>query len=105
MNRKRFQTEINDLFNKSNISKDNKNNIILIAHCKNKSVDLKHSFKTDLILNETKRNSTTNKKKNLKIKNNQIKIKNDIRNINLLSKNNSVSNLLNKKNKKKIFFR
>ena len=104
MNRKRFKTEINDMFNKSNISKDNKNNIILIAHCKNKSVDLKHSFQTDLILNETKRNSSTNKKKNLKIKNNQIKIKNDIRNINLLSKNNSVSNLLNKKNKKKYFF-
>ena len=37
------------------------------THCKNKSVDLKHSFKTELILKETKMNNSTNKKKSKKI--------------------------------------
>ena len=105
MNRKRIQIEINDILNRSNINKENKNNIILISHCKNKSVDLKHSFKTELILKDSKRNSSTNKKKYEKLNNRKIKVKEDsIRNINLLTKNNSVSNLLNNKNKKKYFF-
>ena len=105
MNRKRIQIEINDILNRSNINKENKNNIILISHCKNRSVDLKHSFKTELILNDSKRNSSINKKKNEKLNNRKTKVKEDsIRNINLLTKNNSVSNLLNNKNKKKYFF-
>ena len=104
MNRKRIQIEINDILNRSNINKENKNNIILISHCKNRSVDLKHSFKTELILNDSKRNSSINKKKNEKLNNRKTKVKEDsIRNINLLTKNNSVSNLLNNKNKKNIF--
>ena len=104
MKRKNIQIEINDIINQSNNTKENKNNIILITHCKNKSVDLKHSFKTELILKETKMNNSTNKKKSKKIKTKTNKTKGDIRNINLLSKNNSLSNLMNNRNKKKYFF-
>ena len=105
MNRKRFQIEINDILNRSNINKENKNNIILISHNKNKSVDLKHSFKGELILKESKRNNSSNRKKSQKLNDRKTKVKEDnIKNINLLTKNNSVSNLLNNKNKKKYFF-
>ena len=105
MKRKRIQIEINEIFNMTNTNKENKNNIILVTHCKNKSVDLKHSFRTELSLRKTKINNSTNKKKNEKINNKKNKTKNNIQYINLLSKNNSVSNLLNNNsNKKKYFF-
>ena len=104
MNRKRIQIEINDILNMSNINKENKNNVILISHCKNKSADFKHSFKTELSLMETKINNSTIKKKKGNLNNRKSKISNNIKNINLLSKNNSVSNLLKNKTTKKYFF-
>ena len=104
MKRNKLQIEIKDILNKSNNTKDNRTNIILINHTKNKSVDLKHSFKTDLLINESKYNNSTFKKKNKGINSQKYKIKSEIRNINLLSKNKSVSNFLNNKNKKKLFF-
>ena len=69
MKRKGIQIEVNEIFNMTNTNKENKNNIILITHCKNKSVDLKHSFRTELSLRKTKINNSTNKKKNEKINN------------------------------------
>ena len=104
MKRKRIQIEINEILNRSNINKENKNNVILFTHCKNKSVDLKHSFKNELSLRETKFNNNTIKKKYEGPTNRKSEIKNDIRIINLLTKNNSVSNLLKNKNSKKYFF-
>ena len=104
MKRNKLQIEIKDLFDKSSINKENKTNFILINHSKNKSVDLKHSFKTELNNKDSKLNNSTNKKKFNKKIVKKINIKEDIRNINLLSKHNSVSNFLKSKNKKKYFF-
>ena len=100
MKRKRLQIDINEILNKSYIDKENKNNIIIISHSKNKSADLKYNFKTDLIINNTRLKNSSKKKKN-----NKNLIKNDKRNNNLLIKNNSVASLLNSnKSKKKYFF-
>ena len=104
MKRNKLQIEIKDFLDKSNINKENKTNFILVNHSKNKSVDLKHFFKTDLINKDSKINNCTNMKKFNKKNVKKTNIKEDIRNINLLSKHNSVSNFLNSKNKKKYFF-
>ena len=104
MKRNKLQIEIKDILNKSNNTKENRTNIIFINHSKNKSVDLKHSFKTELLINEKKYNNSTFKKKNNGVNTQKYNIKNEIRNINLLSKNKSVSNLISNKNKKKLFF-
>ena len=105
MKRKGIQIEVNEIFNITNTNKENKNNIILITHCKNKSVDLKHSFRTELSLRKTKINNSSNKKKYEKINNKKCKPKSNVQNINLLSKNNSFCNILNNNsNKKKYFF-
>ena len=55
MKRSKLQIEIKDLFDKSNINKENKTNFILINHSKNKSIDLKHSFKTELNNKDSKK--------------------------------------------------
>lgn len=104
MKRNKLQIEIKDFLNKSNSSKENKTNIILINHSKNKSVDLKHSFKTDFKITEYKFNNNTFKTKYGKTNNQKYNPKSEIRNINLLTKNQSVSNFLKNKNRKKLFF-
>ena len=65
------EKEINEILNKSYIDKDNKKNIIIISHSKNKSEDLKYNFKTDLIINTTKIKNSS-KKKSEKSKNNRL---------------------------------
>ena len=102
--KRKLQLEMKEILNKSNISKENKTNVILITHCKNKSVDLKHPLKTDFILKETKNDNSENKKKYKKL-NKKIKIINkDVRNIKLLNNNKSVSNIFLKNKNKKYFF-
>ena len=104
MKRNKLQIEIKDFLNKSNNTKENRTNIILINHSKNKSVDLKHSFKTDLLISSSNFNNSTYKSKCKRINNQKYNVKSEIRKIDLLSKNKSVSNFLNNKNKKKLFF-
>ena len=104
MKRNKLQIEIKDFLNKSNNTKENRTNIILINHSKNKSVDLKHSFKTDLLISSSNFNNSTYKSKYKGINNQKYNVKSEIRKIDLLSNNKSISNFLNNKNKKKLFF-